>query len=603
MILVLLLSFFQMMCKIYYYVWNFSYTASIVILMVIAGERYIAIIFPLKARLLLTLRKLTVVQVIIWIIACVYNIPYLIYYDTVEFPFVGVEFCYFAKEHLIAMKKFSIANLVVWYILPLGVMALLYFKIGKTLWKTTVSSARGLQSRTDSRNSSIRSCLTNSISQSLAHSESNSRLGHQSQNDSRNNSVRSCLTESMSKALTHPGSNKKLRLQSQKDSRNSSTRSCVTKLESLSESYSKTNNRLGLQSQNDSRNSLIRSCLTKSISQSVLYSKTNGQWGLQSQKGSKNGSIHSSLTKSLSQSLSRSASNSSLRLQSQKGQINRSTRSCSTKSMPQSLLGSESNIRLGLQSQKDSRNNSICSCLRKLEYQSESHSESKNRLVLQRNPDSKNSTIYKCMTKSKSQSLLHSESNKRLNGSQEQIEERGSDNDCRTSGEVKSVQSKGRGILMISNDLQTEPSSPQEVQFYLTDPPERQASVDENLHRHQDQQSCPDRQSEVSNNRPSTRYKVTNLKKSRKLVQARKEVIRLLAAIVVLFAVCVLPHHLKVLNHYWMFCSLPPSVDVYISPCSFILLYLNSALNPVFYALFSKNFRYSFKDSLTCFKS
>ena len=86
----------------------------------------------------------------------------------------------------------------------------------------------------------------------------------------------------------------------------------------------------------------------------------------------------------------------------------------------------------------------------------------------------------------------------------------------------------------------------------------------------------------------------------RKLNHERRKVIRLLIAIVVSFAACVLPHHLKVLNHFWNIVDLPHAVDVYFSPISFIILYLNSVLNPILYALFSTNFRKAVKESLTC---
>ena len=361
------------MCKIYYYVWNFSYTASIVILMVIAGERYLAIISPLKARLLITLRKLIIIQVMVWVIACVYNIPYLIFYDTVELPILNEVFCYFDEDHETALKNLSIANLIAWYILPLGIMGLLYFKIGRTLWKTRVVSALRLRSQEDSLSSSIRSYLTKSDSPPLSHPES-----HDRHNDSQEKPERR-----------------------------------------------------GDEPQGD-----------------IAY------------------------------------------------------------------------VRSG--------------------------------------------------------------------------------DDCKQNCLI--VQFNGNGTLIISNNLHPGPNSPHDLKRFGRNVPEMQTIDKDIINRFEKQYECTDQNSELSRNRPSIRYRLTNLKKSKKVVQRRKEVIRLLATIVILFAICVLPHHIKVVNHYWNFYYLPHSVDVYISPCSFILLYLNSALNPIVYALFSKNFRTSFKDSLRCFR-
>lgn len=89
----------------------------------------------------------------------------------------------------------------------------------------------------------------------------------------------------------------------------------------------------------------------------------------------------------------------------------------------------------------------------------------------------------------------------------------------------------------------------------------------------------------------------------RKINAGRHKVIRLLVVVVVSFAVCVLPHHLKTVNHFWNIVELPHSVDMYFSPISFIVLYLNSCLNPVLYALFSTNFRTAFSKSLACLRS
>ena len=121
------------MCKVYYYVWNVSYTASIVILTVVAVERYIAITYPLKARHVRTRRKLFVACIIIWLTAIVYNIPYLIFYDIILVESETVEFCYFYQEHERGLKGLSLANLVVWYLLPLVVIAVMYCKVGTRL--------------------------------------------------------------------------------------------------------------------------------------------------------------------------------------------------------------------------------------------------------------------------------------------------------------------------------------------------------------------------------------------------------------------------------------------------------------------------------------
>ena len=76
---------------------------------------------------------------------------------------------------------------------------------------------------------------------------------------------------------------------------------------------------------------------------------------------------------------------------------------------------------------------------------------------------------------------------------------------------------------------------------------------------------------------------------------ARRRVIRLLIAIVVTFAVCVLPHHIRLIYQtFWeaSYALLPP--------ITLLILFTNSALNPLLYAFLSGNFRKSLLDTCDC---
>ena len=355
------------MCKIYYYVWNVSYTASIVILTIIAVERYIAIIYPLKSRHFMTRRKLIIVQIIIWCVAIIYNIPYLVFYDTIEFPFVNIEFCYFKEESLSGLKGLSVANIIVWYVIPLGVIGILYYIIGRALWNTAVVSALRLQSFGDSKNSSIRS------------------------------------------ARSHRGTSR----------------------------------------------------------------------------------------------------------------INSASTQC---------------------------------------------------------PDDKPAT------------------------QKDSQESSGSNNDILYKQDNNIVLFNPRGTLTFICGVQNGSTSPQELKCFINGSPARHSSQSDEPLTPLSDDINEDKLNTVSYKKPSFRYRQTHIESSRKVAKARKKVIRLLTAIVITFSVCVLPHHVKVLNHYWNIYTLPHEIDVYFSPIAAIVLYLNSALNPILYALFSNNFRKSFKETLPCFR-
>ena len=88
------------------------------------------------------------------------------------------------------------------------------------------------------------------------------------------------------------------------------------------------------------------------------------------------------------------------------------------------------------------------------------------------------------------------------------------------------------------------------------------------------------------------------------VIQSRKRIVVLLVGIVLCFAVMNLPHHLRML---WLFLSPFPSPLCLVSspwilsqPISYLLLFLNSAVNPYLYALLSQRFRLAIRSCFRC---
>ncbi len=108
------------------------------------------------------------------------------------------------------------------------------------------------------------------------------------------------------------------------------------------------------------------------------------------------------------------------------------------------------------------------------------------------------------------------------------------------------------------------------------------------------------RKSKQSNNgRNSEKAKSTKTRKPANALLARRKVIRLLIAVIVSFATCVLPYHIRVLYQQWG----DPHFSFWaalMTPSTFLLFYMNSGLNPLLYAFLSDNFRRSLREVLLC---
>lgn len=81
---------------------------------------------------------------------------------------------------------------------------------------------------------------------------------------------------------------------------------------------------------------------------------------------------------------------------------------------------------------------------------------------------------------------------------------------------------------------------------------------------------------------------------------SRRKVVRLLAVIVISFALCMLPHHVRVQCQEWKISTSYSHVDIYIPPLTTLAFYVNSCLNPLLYALISDKFRQAFSNLRCC---
>ncbi|CAH1242643.1 TACR2 [Branchiostoma lanceolatum] len=114
-----------------------SITSSVVMLTVIAIDRFYAIIFPLKARI--TETNTAAVISTVWLISCAVNVPLLVVSEQKQWQWDdGVLEIWCAEKWDQHQKAIYTSVLfVVLYAIPLVVMMVAYFLLARKLWRTT----------------------------------------------------------------------------------------------------------------------------------------------------------------------------------------------------------------------------------------------------------------------------------------------------------------------------------------------------------------------------------------------------------------------------------------------------------------------------------
>ncbi|CAG5131793.1 unnamed protein product, partial [Candidula unifasciata] len=130
--------FGEVLCKLVHYVQNVSMICSVMTLTCISLERVVAVVSPLKARTVCTMRHAKIVVVLVWILSTICALP-------IVFGMVHLEVGYKVKAHW-CIKHFpdqrlhilyEIYMLVLMFIIPVVVMVTTYVIICIQVWKFT----------------------------------------------------------------------------------------------------------------------------------------------------------------------------------------------------------------------------------------------------------------------------------------------------------------------------------------------------------------------------------------------------------------------------------------------------------------------------------
>ncbi|XP_077992212.1 growth hormone secretagogue receptor type 1-like [Glandiceps talaboti] len=129
----------EAMCKLVPFLEYSAAQASVLTLVFISVERYVAICFPLKAKYTITPGRSIILCVLIWSVSCAASIPYVFMaqYTAYDYSKDGA-FLYECGTyiHSVLAELYVISCFVIFFVLPLIVLGVMYFKVAYTLHRS-----------------------------------------------------------------------------------------------------------------------------------------------------------------------------------------------------------------------------------------------------------------------------------------------------------------------------------------------------------------------------------------------------------------------------------------------------------------------------------
>ncbi|XP_076462050.1 somatostatin receptor type 5-like [Babylonia areolata] len=137
-------QFGEVLCKLVNYVQNYSMVCSVLTLTVISMERVVAVVFPLQAMYLCTMRHAQLVVVGVWVLSAALTVPTLFIFVHMEVGEVRKGFwCIKNYGEQGWMMTYELYMLTLLFVIPLLVMVLAYSVIAVKVWRVSDIRAAG----------------------------------------------------------------------------------------------------------------------------------------------------------------------------------------------------------------------------------------------------------------------------------------------------------------------------------------------------------------------------------------------------------------------------------------------------------------------------
>ncbi|XP_061172379.1 neuropeptide receptor 15-like isoform X2 [Saccostrea echinata] len=137
------------MCKFNRYIQVTCLYVSVLSLVSVCIERFVAIVFPIKAQILCNRRKNFIVVSLIWSVGIMYGLPTALYNQVIPVPLRNFSLCLTSFPNMLDQHIYKFSEFALFYFIPVCIQIVLYAIIGQRLYVSTSELHTKFQMRKD----------------------------------------------------------------------------------------------------------------------------------------------------------------------------------------------------------------------------------------------------------------------------------------------------------------------------------------------------------------------------------------------------------------------------------------------------------------------